>query len=230
MITLPQSGQIRAIRRPECPAQGRARYRESMSADGDDARDKPVVLSRIYTRTGDGGTTALGDGSRVGKGDPRLAAYADVDEANCAIGTALTLGQLDPGITALLTRIQNELFDVGADLCNPVVPDPEYPPLRVDDSYVADLERACDEHNEGLPTLRSFVLPGGTPGAALLHTARTVVRRAERSAWAALEAYPDSVNPATTRYLNRLSDLLFILARAANAGGGDVLWKPGGER
>ena len=201
-----------------------------MSADGSDARDKPVVLSRIYTRTGDGGTTALGDGSRVGKGDPRLAAYADVDEANCAIGTALTLGQLDPGITALLTRIQNELFDVGADLCNPVVPDPEYPPLRVDDSYVADLERACDEHNEGLPTLRSFVLPGGTPGAALLHTARTVVRRAERSAWAALEARPDSVNPATARYLNRLSDLLFILARAANAERGDVLWKPGGER
>jgi len=95
---------------------------------------------------------------------------------------------------------------------------------------VADLERACDEHNEGLPTLRSFVLPGGTPGAALLHTARTVVRRAERSAWAALEAYPDSVNPVTARYLNRLSDLMFILARAANAEHGDVLWKPGGER
>jgi cob(I)alamin adenosyltransferase len=201
-----------------------------MSADGKDARDKPVVLSRIYTRTGDGGTTALGDGSRVGKGDPRLAAYADVDEANCAIGTALALGQPDPAIAALLTRIQNELFDVGADLCTPVVENPEYPPLRVDESYVADLERACDEHNEGLATLRSFVLPGGTPGAALLHTARTVVRRAERSAWAALEAYPDSVNPVTARYLNRLSDLLFILARAANADRGDVLWKPGGER
>jgi cob(I)alamin adenosyltransferase len=188
------------------------------------------VLSRIYTRTGDGGTTALGDGSRVGKGDPRLAAYADVDEANCAIGTALALGQPDPAIAALLTRIQNELFDVGADLCTPVVENPEYPPLRVDESYVTDLERACDEHNEGLATLRSFVLPGGTPGAALLHTARTVVRRAERSAWAALEAYPDSVNPVTARYLNRLSDLLFILARAANADRGDVLWKPGGER
>jgi cob(I)alamin adenosyltransferase len=201
-----------------------------MPADAQDARDKPVVLSRIYTRTGDGGTTALGDGSRVGKGDPRLAAYADVDEANCAIGAALALGRLDPGIAALLTRIQNELFDVGADLCNPVVSDPRYPPLRVEESYVTDLERACDEHNEGLPTLRSFILPGGTPGAALLHTARTVVRRAERSAWAALEAYPDSVNPATARYLNRLSDLLFILARQANAGHGDVLWKPGGER
>ena len=201
-----------------------------MPADAKDARDKPVVLSRIYTRTGDGGTTALGDGSRVAKGDPRLAAYADVDEANCAIGVALALGQLDPGMAALLTRVQNELFDVGADLCNPVVADPEYPPLRVEESYVSDLERACDEYNEGLPTLRSFILPGGTPGAALLHTARTVVRRAERSAWAALEAYPGSVNPATAKYLNRLSDLLFILARRANADRGDVLWKPGGER
>jgi cob(I)alamin adenosyltransferase len=201
-----------------------------MPADAKPARDKPVVLSRIYTRTGDGGTTALGDGSRVAKGDPRLAAYADVDEANCAIGTALALGQLDPGIAALLTRVQNELFDVGADLCTPVVADPEYPPLRVEESYIGDLERACDEYNKGLATLRSFILPGGTPGAALLHTARTVVRRAERSAWAALEAYPDSVNPATARYLNRLSDLLFILARRANADHGDVLWKPGGER
>ena len=201
-----------------------------MPADTQDARDKPVVLSRIYTRTGDGGTTALGDGSRVAKGDPRLAAYADVDEANCAIGTALALGQLGPGIAALLTRVQNELFDVGADLCNPVVSDPKYPPLRVEESYISDLELACDEYNEGLPTLRSFILPGGTPGAALLHTARTVVRRAERSAWAALEAYPDSVNPATAKYLNRLSDLLFILTRRANADHGDVLWKPGGER
>ena len=201
-----------------------------MPADAKDARDKPVVLSRIYTRTGDGGTTALGDGSRVAKGDPRLAAYADVDEANCAIGSALALGQLDAGIAALLTRVQNELFDVGADLCNPVVSDPKYPPLRVEESYISDLELACDEYNEGLPTLRSFILPGGTPGAALLHTARTVVRRAERSAWAALEAYPGSVNPATAKYLNRLSDLLFILARRANAGRGDVLWKPGGER
>ena len=208
----------------------RARYGEFMPADREDARDNPVVLSRIYTRTGDGGTTALGDGSRVAKDDPRLAAYADVDEANCAIGTALALGQLDPGLVALLTRIQNEMFDVGADLCNPVSSDPKYPPLRVDESYVSDLERACDEHNEGLPTLRSFVLPSGTPGAALLHTARTVVRRAERSAWAALEAYPDAVNPVTARYLNRLSDLLFILARRANASHGDVLWKPGGER
>ena len=195
-----------------------------------DRKDKPVVLSRIYTRTGDGGTTALGDGTRVDKNDPRLVAYADVDEANCAIGTALAFGQLDEPVAALLTRIQNEMFDVGADLCNPITLDPKYPPIRVDDSYVTDLERACDEYNEDLPTLRSFVLPGGTPGAALLHTARTVVRRAERSAWAALAAHPQTVNPATARYLNRLSDLLFILARQANAERGDVLWKPGGER
>ena len=107
-----------------------------------DRSESPVVLSRIYTRTGDDGTTALGDGSRTAKTDPRLAAYADVDEANCAIGTALTLGQLDAGVAALLTRIQNEMFDVGADLCNPVVSDPEYPPLRVEESYVTDLERA----------------------------------------------------------------------------------------
>jgi cob(I)alamin adenosyltransferase len=201
-----------------------------MPADREEARDKPVVLSRIYTRTGDSGSTALGDGSRVAKSDPRLVAYADVDEANCAIGAAIAVGQFAPGIAALLTRIQNELFDVGADLCNPVSSNPEYPPLRIDDGYVTDLERACDEHNEGLPVLRSFILPGGTPGAALLHTARAVVRRAERSAWAALDAYPGSMNPATARYLNRLSDLLFILARRANAGHGDVLWKPGGER
>jgi cob(I)alamin adenosyltransferase len=195
-----------------------------------DRKDKPVVLSRIYTRTGDGGSTALGDGTRVDKNDPRLVAYADVDEANCAIGTALAFGQLDGPVAALLTRIQNEMFDVGADLCNPITPDPKYPPIRVDDRYVTDLERACDEYNEDLPTLRSFVLPGGTPGAALLHTARTVVRRAERSAWAALAAHPQTVNPVTARYLNRLSDLLFILARQANAERGDVLWKPGGER
>ncbi len=192
--------------------------------------DQPVVLSRIYTRTGDDGSTALGDGSRVAKTDPRLVAYADVDEANCAIGTAIAIGELEPGVGALLARIQNELFDVGADLCNPVTDNPPYPPLRVDEGYVTALEEACDTYNAGLPTLRSFVLPGGAPAAALLHTARTVVRRAERSAWAAMDAYGDGVNPAAARYLNRLSDLLFILARYANGPTGDVLWKPGGER
>jgi cob(I)alamin adenosyltransferase len=195
-----------------------------------DHSQEPVVLSRIYTRTGDDGTTALGDGSRARKTDPRLGAYADVDEANSAIGVALALGGLRPGIASLLTRVQNELFDVGADLCTPVAPDSSRPALRITEDYVAGLEEACDEHNADLATLRSFVLPGGTPGAALLHVARTVVRRAERSTWAALEAHGDRVNPVTVRYLNRLSDLLFILAREANAAEGDVLWRPGGDR
>jgi cob(I)alamin adenosyltransferase len=193
-------------------------------------RDTPVVLSTIYTRTGDDGTTALGDMSRARKTDPRLAAYADTDEANSAIGVALTLGQLPDDINRVLRRIQNELFDVGADLCNPVTEHPAYPPLRVDEKYITGLEQACDEFNAGLPVLRSFVLPGGTPGSALLHVARTVVRRAERSTWAALELHGDGMNPLTARYLNRLSDLLFILARQANEAVGDVLWKPGGER
>jgi len=193
-------------------------------------RDTPVVLSRIYTRTGDDGTTALGDLSRARKTDLRLAAYADTDEANSAIGVALTLGQLSDDISRALRRVQNELFDVGADLCNPVTENPAYPPLRVDERYITGLERACDEFNADLPVLRSFVLPGGSPGSALLHVARTAVRRAERSTWAALELHGDSMNPLTARYLNRLSDLLFILARKANEPAGDVLWKPGGER
>jgi cob(I)alamin adenosyltransferase len=203
-----------------------SRYGESMARDP----DTPVVLSKIYTRTGDDGTTALGDMSRARKTDPRLAAYADTDEANSAIGVAVTVGQLPADISQLLLRIQNELFDVGADLCNPVTADPAYPPLRVDESYITALEQDCDKFNDGLPVLRSFVLPGGTPGAALLHVARTVVRRAERTTWAALEVHGDTMNPLTARYLNRLSDLLFILARRANEEHGDLLWKPGGER
>ncbi|MGO9082284.1 MAG: cob(I)yrinic acid a,c-diamide adenosyltransferase [Streptosporangiaceae bacterium] len=195
-----------------------------------DPSENPVVLSRIYTRVGDDGTTALGDGSRTAKTDARLAAYADVDEANCTIGVAVTLGGLDEEITGLLTRIQNEMFDLGADLCNPITPDPAYPPLRIQESYITALEQACDTYNADLPTLRSFVLPGGTAGAALLHGARTAVRRAERSAWAALEQYGDTMNPLTARYLNRLSDLLFILARRAAGPSGELLWKPGGER
>jgi cob(I)alamin adenosyltransferase len=203
------------------------RYGGGMAGD---RRDNPVVLSRIYTRTGDDGTTALGDMSRASKTDPRLVAYADVDEANSAIGAALSLGGLEPEIAALLTRVQNELFDVGADLCNPVRPEPSRSALRVSEDWVTGLERACDEWNAGLATLRSFVLPGGSPGAALLHVARTVVRRAERSTWTAIQAHGDTVNPVTARYLNRLSDLLFILARQANRDRGDVLWRPGGDR
>jgi cob(I)alamin adenosyltransferase len=199
----------------------------------DERRRSPVVLSGIYTRTGDDGATALGDGSRASKTDPRLAAYADVDEANCAIGAAVTMGGLPDEVTSLLIRLQNELFDVGADLCNPIAPgngQPARSQLRIDDEYVTRLEQACDAYNEGLPVLRSFVLPGGSPGAVLLHTARTVVRRAERSAWAAVEAHGDTVSPLPARYLNRLSDLLFILARQANQPEGDVLWKPGEQR
>ena len=193
-----------------------------------------VNLTRIYTRTGDDGTTSLGDLSRTTKNDPRLIAYADVDEANSALGVAIALGDLPEPVAQLLTQVQNDLFDVGADLCTPVVENPQYPPLRVLDSYVDRLEAACDEYNDQLEKLRSFVLPGGTSGAALLHVARTVTRRAERSTWSALEAYPDTMNPLTARYLNRLSDLLFILSRTANteaAGGvGDVLWTPGANR
>lgn len=185
-----------------------------------------VHLTRIYTRTGDDGTTALGDMSRVAKTDPRLAAYADVDETNSAIGVALALGNLPDEVRAVLGLVQNDLFDVGADLCSPVVPDPPYPPLRVTEAYVERLEEACDRFNADLPKLASFILPGGTPGAALLHAARTVARRAERSIWALLEDDPERTGPLPARYLNRLSDLLFILARVANPDG-DVLWRPG---
>ncbi len=195
-----------------------------------DRNETPIVLSRIYTRTGDDGSTALGDGSRTAKTDPRLAAYADVDEANCSIGVAVTVGSLRDDVTRLLLKIQNELFDVGADLCNPISSQPPYPPLRIDESYVTGLEQACDEFNASLPVLRSFVLPGGSAGSALLHTARTVVRRAERTTWAAMAQHGETMSPLPAQYLNRLSDLLFILARVANEPDGDLLWQPGGDR
>jgi cob(I)alamin adenosyltransferase len=189
-----------------------------------------IHLTRIYTRTGDDGTTGLSDFSRISKNDPRLVAYADCDEANSAIGVAIALGQPDEEITGVLRQIQNDLFDAGADLSTPLkdpAENPEHPPLRVAQAYVDRLEGWCDKYNEPLPALNSFVLPGGSPLSALLHVARTVVRRAERSAWAAVDAAPEGVSALPAKYLNRLSDLLFILARAANPGG-DVLWKPGG--
>ncbi|MGX1949504.1 cob(I)yrinic acid a,c-diamide adenosyltransferase [Streptomyces anulatus] len=189
-----------------------------------------VNLTRIYTRTGDQGTTALGDMSRTAKTDLRISAYADANEANAAIGAAIALGQLPEELVKVLVRVQNDLFDVGADLCTPVVEDPKYPPLRVEQSYIDKLEADCDTFLEELEKLRSFILPGGTPGAALLHQACTVVRRAERSTWAALDVHGDAMNTLTATYLNRLSDLLFILARSANKEVGDVLWVPGGER
>jgi cob(I)alamin adenosyltransferase len=185
-----------------------------------------VRLTRIYTKTGDAGQTHLGDMSRVDKTDPRLVAYADVDETNSVLGVALALGAPEAGVAELLRSIQNDLFDVGADLCTPVTADPEFPPLRVTAAYTERLEAACDEYNELLPKLTSFILPGGTPTAALLHQARVVARRAERSVWALLAADADRTNTETARYLNRLSDLLFILARTANPGG-DILWEPG---
>ena len=186
-----------------------------------------VNLTRIYTRTGDDGTTNLGDMSRTGKNDPRLKAYADVDEANSAIGLAVTTENLRKDLVKILTDIQNDLFDVGADLCTPVVDNPAIEPLRVTQDYIDRLESACDTFNNELDPLRSFILPGGTEAAARLHVARTIVRRAERSTWAALDMYHGGMNPLAATYLNRLSDLLFILARVANKEIGDVLWEPG---
>ncbi|WP_046321575.1 cob(I)yrinic acid a,c-diamide adenosyltransferase [Mycobacterium sp. UM_Kg1] len=186
-----------------------------------------VHITRVYTRTGDDGTTGLSDFSRVPKTDPRLVAYADVEEANAAIGVAIALGEPADDLRAVLLRIQNDLFDAGADLATPLAENPKYPPLRITEEYIDRVEAWCDEYNEQLPALNSFILPGGTPLSALLHVARTAVRRAERAAWAALETYPEGVSVLPAKFLNRLSDLMFVLCRVANAGG-DVLWKPGG--
>jgi cob(I)alamin adenosyltransferase len=185
------------------------------------ARDEPVRLTKIYTRGGDKGETSLGDGSRVSKLDPLVRAYGAVDELNSVVGWA-NVEARDPR----LARIQNELFDLGADLSVPYVEDDRK--LRVAQSAIDRLETECDEVNEGLTELRSFVLPGGGEAAARLHVARSVCRRAESvTLWAASER---PVNPQVLVYLNRLSDLLFILARAANAGGDEPLWVPGAER
>ncbi len=189
-----------------------------------------VNFTRIYTRTGDAGETRLGDMSKTSKTDLRLEAYATTDEANAHIGVALAAGGIDEQVAGVLTTIQNDLFDVGADFSTPVVEEPKYPPLRVEQSYIDRLEGWCDEYNESLEPLRSFILNGGTLAAAHLHVARTVVRRAERAAWAALEVHGETMNPLAIKYLNRLSDLLFILARHANKEQGDVLWIPGGDR
>ena len=199
-----------------------------------------VNLTRIYTRTGDDGMTHLGDMSRTSKTDVRLHAYADANEANAAIGVAVAAGDLREDVRATLTRVQNDLFDVGADLCTPLQQTYEYPPLRVEQAWIDELEADCDRYLAELEKLRSFILPGGTPGSAYLHVATTVARRAERQAWAAIASYGQEpgagkgqggVNVLTAKYLNRLSDLLFVLARVANLPiGGDVLWQPGGGR
>lgn len=188
-----------------------------------------VHLTKIYTRTGDDGTTGLASFERVPKTDPRLVAYATCEEANCQLGLALSLGDVPEEIAKVVRRLQNELFDAGADLATPIEENSKYPPLRIEQDYIDRLEADCDRWNESLPKLNSFILPGGTPAAAYLHAARTVTRRAERLAWSAVEAFPETTSTLPAKYLNRLSDLLFILARAANEGA-DVPWVPGGER
>ncbi len=184
----------------------------------------------IYTRTGDAGQTRLGDMSQTSKTDLRLEAYANVDEANAQIGVAVAQGVLEDEVVRVLTTVQNDLFDVGADFSTPVVAEPEYPPLRIEQAYVDRLEAWCDQYNADLPKLRSFILNGGTLAASHLHVARTVTRRAERSGWTAYAEHGETMNILALTYLNRLSDLLFILARYANRERGDVLWVPGGER
>jgi len=186
-----------------------------------------VVISSVYTKTGDNGTTALGDGSRTSKNDARLEAFSTVDEANSAIGVAMCYATDD--VHKVLLRIQNDMFDVGADLCTPVIDNPKVAPLRVTQEQISKLETLIDFYNETLPVIRSFVLPSGTPLSANLHLARTIVRRAERETWNAIHAFGDGVNILTAQYLNRLSDLLFVLSRHANKEIGDVLWIPGGN-
>jgi cob(I)alamin adenosyltransferase len=201
-----------------------------------------VRLTRIYTRTGDGGRTRLSDMSEASKTDPRVEAYGDVDEANSAIGLALATQELPDEVAAVLRSIQNEMFDLGADLSNPLRPvaDDSRPPLRVTQDYVDRLEAWCDRFGDTLPALTSFILPGGSLGAAQLHVARTITRRAERASWVAAEHYgtdpvadaetPGGINLAAITYLNRLSDLLFIVIRVVNGRDGDILWVPGGQR
>jgi cob(I)alamin adenosyltransferase len=186
-----------------------------------------VKLTKIYTRGGDKGETSLGDGARVPKDSPRVAAYGAVDEANAVIGLARLhlAGEAD----AMLARIQNDLFDLGADLCTPERENPKYPPLRIVAAQTKRLEREIDAMNAELKPLESFILPGGSPGAAYLHLGRTVARRAERLIITLIR--DEEVNPEAVRYINRLSDHLFVLARHVNdKGAGDVLWVPGGNR
>jgi cob(I)alamin adenosyltransferase len=192
-----------------------------------------VVLNRIYTRTGDDGTTALGTGERRKKYDLRIAAYGTVDELNAAIGLARLHTTQVPAVDALLARVQNDLFDLGADLCSPgnKGKGPEGARLAVTETQVARLEEEIDKLNTALAPLRSFVLPGGTPAAAHLHLARTICRRAERLVVELADKQAESVAPTVLKYLNRLSDLLFVASRALNGNGAqDVLWVPGQNR
>ncbi len=188
-----------------------------------------VTLNKIYTRTGDGGSTRLASGALVAKTDARVEAYGSVDETNAAVGLVRLVVAPDDALSPILARIQNELFDLGADLATPVAPDSKWPALRILDSQVDRLEGEIDALNSRMADLTSFVLPGGTPAAAYLHLARTVCRRAEREAVRLSQS--ESVSPAALKYLNRLSDLLFVAARFANdEGRADVLWAPGATR
>ncbi len=202
-----------------------------------------VNLTKIYTRTGDGGKTRLSDNSVADKTDSRVDAYGTVDELNSVLGLCLASGGLSQRMVEALSLIQNELFDVGADLSHPLTTQSPWPPLRIEQSSVDRLENYCDEFGADLPNLRSFILPGGSLASSYLHLARTLARRAERQAWRCVEEYgtevaePDSeqpggINLVTVKYLNRLSDLLFIMARLANVGTehGDILWVPGTDR
>lgn len=204
--------------------------------NGKDSGFIMVKLTKIYTKTGDDGTTGLGTGARVRKDDLRVEAYGEVDEANAAVGLAVVAcgdgGGVVGEIRELLKAIQHDLFDVGADLCVPVVVGEEAgTKLRVLPGQTARLEREIDRYNDPMPSLKSFILPGGSPAAAALHLARTVVRRAERRVVSLKRAEPGATSPETVKYLNRLSDLLFVLCRVANANGaGDVLWVPGANR
>lgn len=197
-----------------------------------------VNLTRIYTRTGDKGNTRLVDNSVAAKTDPRVEAYGTVDETSSVLGIALAHGLPEP-VSLVLAVVQQELFDLGSDLATPLATDPPWEPLRILQPSVDRLERWCDEFGDPLPNLRSFIIPGGTPAGAYLHLARTVCRRAERRAWAAVETYgteppsgdgPGGVNLLAVTYLNRLSDLLFILTRVANGTEGEILWVPGAAR
>ncbi len=181
-----------------------------------------VNLTRIYTKLGDGGETHLGDMSRVSKLHPRVEAYGTIDELNAQVGLALLADGMPARFAEWLSRVQNDLLDVGADLSVPASEDEARERLRVTPEYTGWLEHACDEVNDKLPPLRSFVIPGGTPAAAHLHVCRTVCRRAERRTIAVEDANPEAI-----RYLNRLSDMLFILSRAANESGAEQLWDPG---
>jgi len=188
-----------------------------------------VKLDKIYTRGGDKGETSLGDGSRVAKHATRVSAYGAVDECNSVLGLARLHAKGDAEADAMIGRIQNDLFDLGADLCTPEVDEPKWPPLRVVAAQTDRLEREIDAMNEAIPPLQSFILPGGSQGAAWLHLARTVARRAEREMTRLAEE--ESINPEAVKYINRLSDHLFVLARRLNANGAaDVLWVPGKNR